>query len=77
MTRPSAAGKVPWNPSKNVDSAIAGEGVALGRSVLVADDLAAGRLVKPFDISLPAEFAYSVVCPEADAKRPKIEAFRN
>ena len=60
-----------------VQAAVAGEGVALVRSVLVADDLAAGRLVKPFDISLPAEFAYYVVCPEANAKRPKIEAFRN
>ncbi|HJO97609.1 MAG: transcriptional regulator GcvA [Rhodospirillales bacterium] len=59
-----------------VQAAIAGEGVALGRSVLVADDLAAGRLIKPFDISLPAEFAYYVVCPEADAKRPKVAAFR-
>ena len=59
-----------------VQAAIAGEGVALGRSVLDADDLAAGRLIKPFDISLPAEFAYYVVCPEADAKRPKVAAFR-
>ncbi|MCH7930192.1 MAG: hypothetical protein IIA01_06790, partial [Proteobacteria bacterium] len=37
---------------------------------------AAGRLVKPFDISLPAEYAYYVVCPEATAERPKIAAFR-
>ncbi|MDP6788489.1 MAG: transcriptional regulator GcvA [Rhodospirillales bacterium] len=59
-----------------VQAAVAGEGVALGRSVLVADDLAQGRLVKPFDTSLPAEYAYYVVCPKADAKRPKIAAFR-
>jgi LysR family transcriptional regulator, glycine cleavage system transcriptional activator len=59
-----------------IQAAVAAEGVALGRSVLVADDLAAGRLIKPFDISLPAEFAYYVVCPEADAKRPKVAAFR-
>ena len=39
-------------------------------------DLAAGRLVRPFDISLPAQFAYYVVCPEAAAGRPKIVAFR-
>jgi LysR family glycine cleavage system transcriptional activator len=30
------------------EAAIRGEGVALGRSVLIADDVAAGRLVVPF-----------------------------
>ena len=64
------------NSNLVVQAAIAGEGVALGRSVLVADDLAVGRLVRPFDMSLPGEFAYYVVCPEANAKRPKVEAFR-
>jgi LysR family glycine cleavage system transcriptional activator len=59
-----------------VQAAIAGEGVALGRSVLVADGLAEGRLVRPFDVSLPVEFAYYVVCPEAFAERPKVKAFR-
>ncbi len=58
-------------------AAIAGEGVAIGRSALVAGDIAAGRLVRPFDISLPADFAYYVVCPEASAVRPKVAAFRD
>jgi len=39
--------------------------------------LVAGCLVKPFDISLPAEFTYYVVCSEADAKNPKVEVSRN
>ena len=30
-----------------------------------------------FDITLPSEFAYYVVMPEASAERPKIAAFRN
>ena len=38
---------------------------------------AAGRLVKPFGMSLPATFAYYLVCPEATAERPKIAAFRD
>ncbi len=59
-----------------IQAAVEGQGVALGRSALAADDLAAGRLVKPFDISLPAAVAYYVVCPEATAGRPKIVAFR-
>jgi LysR family glycine cleavage system transcriptional activator len=44
-----------------IQAAIRGEGVVLGRSALVADDLAAGRLVRPFELSLPAGFAYYLV----------------
>jgi LysR family glycine cleavage system transcriptional activator len=40
-----------------VQAAVQGEGVVLGRSGLVGDDLAAGRLVRPFTLSLPAELA--------------------
>lgn len=54
-----------------------GDGVALARSVLVEAALAAGRLVKPFDLSLPVRYAYYVVCPIANLSRPKVEAFRN
>ena len=60
-----------------IQAAVEGQGVALGRSALAAADLATGRLVKPFDISLPAAAAYYVVCPEATAERPKIVAFRD
>jgi LysR family glycine cleavage system transcriptional activator len=59
------------------EAAIAGRGVALGRSVLVELDLAEGRLVKPFDLSISVEFAYYVVCPESRADRPKVAAFRD
>ena len=65
-----------FDSSMVLQAAIAGEGVALGRSVLVADDLAAGRLVKPFEGSRPAGYAYYVVYPAAYAERPKIKAFR-
>ncbi len=59
-----------------LQAAIEGVGVALGRTALVERDLAAGRLVAPFDISLPIEAAYYVVAPNATADRPKIKAFR-
>ncbi|MSO93967.1 MAG: transcriptional regulator GcvA [Rhodospirillales bacterium] len=58
-----------------IQAAVAGAGVALGRSVLVADELASGQLVKPFALSLPAEFAYYLVCPFQSAERPKVRAF--
>ena len=60
-----------------VQAAIQGDGVVLGRSAFVSDDLRAGRLVKPFDLSLPADLAYYVVYPPQAAERPKVKAFRD
>jgi len=59
-----------------IQAALAGDGVALARSRLVADDLAAGRLVKPFDISIESEWTYYVVSAEVAANRPRVKAFR-
>ena len=44
----------------------------------MADDLAAGRLVMPFDLSVcdPLDFAYYLVVPKRTAKLPKVTAFR-
>jgi LysR family transcriptional regulator, glycine cleavage system transcriptional activator len=60
-----------------IQAAVRGEGVVLGRSALVADDLAAGRLVRPFELSLPAGFAYYVVYPQRALQRPCVKAFRD
>ena len=62
--------------SMAVQAAIEGHGVALVSSAIVADDLAAGRLCKPFTLSLPIDFAYYVVSTEVAAEQPKIAAFR-
>lgn len=61
-----------------VQAAIDGQGVALGDSNLVADDLAAGRLVKPFELSLkaPPQFSYWVLSPLEWADAPMVKAFR-
>ncbi|MEQ1523694.1 MAG: LysR substrate-binding domain-containing protein, partial [Aestuariivirga sp.] len=61
-----------------VQAAINGQGVALGDSNLVADDLATGRLVKPFELSLraPPQFAYHVISPIETADTPMVKAFR-
>lgn len=62
-----------------VQAAVDGHGVALGDSTLVADDLASGRLVKPFELSLrsPAQFAYHLITRKETAERPMTKAFRN
>ncbi len=62
-----------------VQAAIDGMGVALGDSNLVADDLVAGRLVKPFELSLraPKQFAYYVITRADTADAPMVNAFRD
>ncbi len=59
-----------------IQAAIDGQGVAIARGMLAAEDLAAGRLVRLFGHSFPADYAYYLACPEADADHPKIAAFR-
>ena len=60
-----------------VQAAIQGEGVILGRSALVADDLASGRLVRPFSVKLPAGLAYYIVYPSRALQQRKIKLFRD
>lgn len=60
-----------------VQAAIEGQGIALASSVLVTDDLAAGRLVRPFDLAMDVELAYYVVSLESTADQPRIKAFRD
>src|ERR1700742_2898471 len=60
-----------------VQAAVDGLGIALGNTILAGDDLRAGRLVKPFDISVPLDTAYYVVYTRDALKRPKIRAFRD
>ena len=62
--------------SMAVQAAIDGQGVALVGHVLVADDIAAGRLVRPFELSFPVHFAYYIVCPLITAERRRVVAFR-
>jgi LysR family transcriptional regulator, glycine cleavage system transcriptional activator len=59
-----------------VQAAVEGQGVALARLALAAWDLATGRLTRPFDVSMPSDLAYYLVCPEATAERPRIAAVR-
>ena len=60
-----------------IQAAINGLGVVLGRSPLVAGELAAGRLVAPFDIELAGKDAYWITAPPSLSKRPHIVAFRD
>src|SRR5579871_5282599 len=59
-----------------VQAAIDGFGVAMGRTSYVEADIAAGRLVVPFKIALPADAGFYLVSPAARADPPKLAAFR-
>jgi LysR family transcriptional regulator, glycine cleavage system transcriptional activator len=60
-----------------IQAAIDGIGVAMGRTSYVQDDIAKGRLVVPFQITLPADAGFYLISPEGRADSPKLSAFRN
>lgn len=63
--------------SMAIEAAIRGEGVALGRSALVGEDIEAGRLVAPFpEIRLKAERGYDLVYRVGAANDPKVRVLR-
>ena len=66
-----------FNTSADVlNAAVAGAGVAIGKTALAVDDLKSGRLVCLFDSVTPEEAAYHIVYAEHAARLPKVAAFR-
>lgn len=59
-----------------LQAASEGRGVAIVPDVLVAGDLAAGSLVKPFDIAVESAGAYHLLCRKQQYDLPKIAVFR-
>ncbi|WHS62679.1 transcriptional regulator GcvA [Pseudomonas sp. G2-4] len=59
-----------------VQAAVDGLGVCIGRSSYVDDDLKAGRLVAPFNLSLQSDLGFYLVTPLELAHSKKVEAFR-
>lgn len=60
----------------SIQAALAGLGVALADPRFVADDLAAGRLVVPFDIHAATQGAFHLVYREGALADPRIASFR-
>jgi LysR family glycine cleavage system transcriptional activator len=60
-----------------LEGAISGRGVALAKGRLAFADLAEGKLVKPFDVSQPVDFAYWFVCPPPRSALQKVTVFRD
>jgi LysR family glycine cleavage system transcriptional activator len=60
----------------SIQAAVAGHGVLLGRTGLIADELAQGLLVAPFDLAIESNFAYWFVCLPDLLNTPRVAAFR-
>jgi DNA-binding transcriptional LysR family regulator len=63
------------NYSEVIAAAIAGQGVAIGRSPLVNAALRSGELAAPFARTQESSRAYYVVASHAAAARPEVERF--
>ena len=65
--------------SMAIQAAMDSQGIALISTALVEEDIAAGRLVRPFpeEIIQQTRFCYFLVFPEAHLQRPKVAAFRD
>ncbi len=59
-----------------IRSAVDGDGVALVRHVAATQEIAAGELVRLFDLAIPSPSDYVLVCPPAAAAKPQVQAFR-
>ena len=53
-----------------------GQGVALGRRLIVANDLRAGRLVCPFPLVVPGSMQYYFVAPPERFSEPAVDSLR-
>ncbi|HEY3599695.1 MAG TPA: transcriptional regulator GcvA [Paraburkholderia sp.] len=82
-----AAGLADWSePSRGVlyqdssnllQAAMDGQGIVLTRRALATHEIAAGRLVRLFDIDGPSLWQYFFVCPPQLRHTARVEAFRD
>ncbi|MBS0412121.1 MAG: LysR family transcriptional regulator [Proteobacteria bacterium] len=63
--------------SVELASAMAGQGVAMGSPIYFAADIAAGRLVQPFETVISASVGVWLAYPSERRRSPKIAAFRD
>lgn len=59
-----------------LESAMRGQGIAMGRSSLVCGDLQSGALVKLFDVTVPSGLKYVALHPEGRPEHPGATALR-
>ena len=76
--QPSKRGLRINNSAAVLQAAVESQGVALARSVLAADDVLSGRLIRLFpEVKLASSLAYFVVYRQESASLPKLTPFRD
>lgn len=60
-----------------LEAAAAGEGIALARSVFAIDELASGRLVRPFELTVDDNYSYYITWQSGAPLTRAGEAFRD
>jgi LysR family transcriptional regulator, glycine cleavage system transcriptional activator len=63
--------------SNLLQAAIGGQGVALTRRSLALQEIAAGRLVRLFDVDGPSPWHYYFICPPHMMQTQRVRAFRD
>ena len=72
----AASGPVYDSSHMALEAALSGHGIALALSPLVAGDLAAGRLIRPFAQAILSPFSFWIVCRREHANSAKVRSFR-
>ncbi len=68
----TASGIVTDDPTEALQSAIDGRGIAMGHVLLVEEDIKAGRLIQPFDLTVAASQAFHLVYAKSALTRPEL-----
>lgn len=77
VTGVNAGGGVQFdNTVMAFEVAAAGAGVALGRTSMAQKEIASGRLVRPFNLSVPTRESFHLVRPEGGTDHPDAAIFR-
>lgn len=60
-----------------IRSAMDGDGIALVRHVVATQEIAAGELVRLFDVAVKCPSNYYLACPPEALRKPQVQAFRD
>lgn len=69
-------GLVAQDSSLTLRAASDGAGIALSRHVIASQEIAAGELVRLFDLALKSDYAYYFVCAPHTVDKPVVRQFR-
>jgi LysR family glycine cleavage system transcriptional activator len=60
-----------------IAAALAGQGIAIGDPIIAGGALSAGRLVRPFPLTIRAPSSYYLVAERGRLRQPLVKAFRS